>query len=154
MLRIALPILEAQGQRYRKSAQILAREVSERQTIETITSDGLETTNTAEPGDYIVENTTDAAERYVIGPNKFNNLYQETGNSPRPGWKTYSAKSHIVAIEVDQTILKALNQSSPFEFTAAWGQSMIVKTGDFLASPADLSEVYRIARKEFFETYV
>ena len=30
---------------------------------------------------------------------------------------------------------------------------MIVKKGDFLVSPLDYSEVYRIANKEFFETY-
>jgi len=30
---------------------------------------------------------------------------------------------------------------------------MVVKKGDFLVSPLDYSEVYRIAKKEFFETY-
>lgn len=37
---------------------------------------------------------------------------------------------------------------------AAWGETQPVKVGDFLASPDETySEVYRIARKEFFETY-
>ena len=30
---------------------------------------------------------------------------------------------------------------------------MIVKKDDFLVSPLDYSEIYRIANKEFFETY-
>ena len=31
---------------------------------------------------------------------------------------------------------------------------MVLKTGDFIVSPCpDFKEVYRIARKEFFETY-
>ena len=30
---------------------------------------------------------------------------------------------------------------------------MIVKENDYLVSPIDMSEVYRIAKTEFFETY-
>ena len=36
---------------------------------------------------------------------------------------------------------------------APWGEKMIVKVGDYLVSPLNYSEVYRIAEKEFFETY-
>ena len=36
---------------------------------------------------------------------------------------------------------------------ANWGEKMVVRKNDYLVSPLDNSEVYRIARKEFFETY-
>ena len=45
-------------------------------------------------------------------------------------------------------------QGSDTEFIAKWGRLMTLKTGDFIVSPLPyLDEVYRIARKEFFETY-
>ena len=40
------------------------------------------------------------------------------------------------------------------EFVAKWGRLMSLKTGDYIVSPCPkLNEVYRIARKEFLETY-
>ena len=50
------------GGTYEKFKEIDAREAKEGEVIETITSDGLETKNTAEQGDYIVRNTTGAQE--------------------------------------------------------------------------------------------
>jgi hypothetical protein len=40
------------------------------------------------------------------------------------------------------------------EFVASWGRNMVLKTGDMIVSPCpNFSEVYRIARQEFDETY-
>jgi hypothetical protein len=39
------------------------------------------------------------------------------------------------------------------EFVAPWGESMIVKPGDYLVTPPEKNEIYRIAQKEFEETY-
>ena len=40
------------------------------------------------------------------------------------------------------------------EFVAKWGRLMTLKTGDYIVAPCPkLNEVYRIARKEFLETY-
>ena len=36
---------------------------------------------------------------------------------------------------------------------APWGERMVVKSGDYLVAPMNYSEVYRVAEKEFFETY-
>jgi hypothetical protein len=49
--------------------------------------------------------------------------------------------------------LKTLGLPDDFHFVATWGEPMRVRAGDFLASPTELNEVYRIARAEFFETY-
>lgn len=61
-------------------------------------------------------------------------------------WSLYQAKGEIYALEVTE---ENLVQS----FVAIWGQEMVCKVGDFYACPTDGEEVYRIARKEFFETY-
>jgi NAD(P)-dependent dehydrogenase (short-subunit alcohol dehydrogenase family) len=39
------------------------------------------------------------------------------------------------------------------QFMAPWDQPEKVELNDFLVTPPDHSEIYRIARKEFFETY-
>jgi len=49
--------------------------------------------------------------------------------------------------------LKKFGVKTRFYFQADWGSKMVVKEKDFLACPVGGAEVYRIARKEFFETY-
>jgi len=57
----------------------------------------------------------------------------------------YQAKGIAVAVEYG---------GPEIQFTASWGEPMVLKPGDMVVSPMpDLNEVYRIARKEFFETY-
>ncbi len=48
---------------------------------------------------------------------------------------------------------KEIHFPGGFRFRAAWGGLMEVRPRDYLASPLDGSEVYRIARREFRETY-
>ena len=40
-----------------------------------------------------------------------------------------------------------------FYIITSWNEKMIVKKDDYLVSPMEYNEVYRIANKEFFETY-
>ena len=50
-------------------------------------------------------------------------------------------------------LLDQVGIDEEYYFIAAWGEEMVTKKDDYLACPLDHSEVYRIARKEFFETY-
>ncbi|MFK8103421.1 MAG: hypothetical protein AB8G15_12890 [Saprospiraceae bacterium] len=147
-----IPILEAKGQFFKKVTRVFAKKAQGGELIETITNDGLETRNTAKSGDFIIKNQTEAAEQYILSPDKFLARYQ-LYDKKKDGFHEYDAIGKIIAIEVDQNLLTQLNYPPEFHFIAPWGGKMIVKKNDFLASPLDLKSVYRIARKEFFQTY-
>ncbi|MGI9159164.1 MAG: hypothetical protein ACR2K1_05360, partial [Saprospiraceae bacterium] len=104
-------------------------------------------------GDYIVRNTTEAGEQYLLDAEKFEKKYSPRAQPDANGWQMYEPNSVIFAIELSPELLQRLQWPPEFHFIARWGEEMIAKTGDFLALPEDGSEVYRIARKEFFETY-
>lgn len=104
--------------------------------ITTYTSDGKETQNTAEPGDIVMSGPS--GEKYVIKAKKFDKLYTGgVGNTvtPEQGPRTV-----------------ALYKGKPMSFTAPWGEQMIIKPGDWLVKDGDKG-YYRIAKKEFKETY-
>jgi hypothetical protein len=147
-----LPILKSEGNIFKKIKKVFAREAAEGEAIQTITGDGLETTNTAKAGDFIIKNQTDAGEMYIIGAEKFHDRYDflEEGAD---GFSVYSAKGKVVGVEMNEDLLKQLNLADEFYLVAPWEEEMVVKKDDYLVSPLDYSEVYRIARKEFFETY-
>ena len=145
------PLLR-EGKIYEKFKEINAIEAQGGEVIETITADGLETRNIAKKGDYIVRNTTGAQERYVVKRTKFSNRYEYKGDLA-DGWKIYRAVGRIKGVRVDRKLIEKLGTGKEFYFMAPWGEKMIVKVGDYLVSPLNYSEVYRIAEKEFFETY-
>ncbi len=154
LLAALRPLLDAGGAyRYRKCRNILAKRAQAGEKIATITADGLETVNTAQAGDYIVRNTTEAGEQYLLDAEKFEKKYSPHTQPDENGWQMYEPNSVIFAIELRPELLQSLQWPPEFHFLARWGEDMIAKTGDFLALPEDCSEVYRIARKEFFETY-
>lgn len=145
------PVL-MEGQNYEKYKEIDARKVVVEEEIETITGDGLETKNLAKPGDYIVRNTTKAKEMYVLKSEKFEKryVYKERLDDK---WNIYKSIGEIKGVEVDTQLLEELDAPEEFYFMAPWGEKMVVKKGDYLVSPLNYSEIYRIAKKEFFETY-
>lgn len=132
------------SQIYEKYNLIYARAAIVGEEIKTITKDGLETTNKAAKDDYIVKNMTQANEEYIVPKEKFKKKYifNETSEN---GWSIYKPLGVIKAIKVES--------KETFYIMAPWKEKMIVKQGDFLASPLDYSEIYRIAEQEFFETY-
>lgn len=138
--------------KYEKYKEIYARKAVAGEEIETVTSDGLETKNTAQAGDYIVRNTTQAGEMYIVKKEKFEKRYRYI-DKPDGKWEIYKAIGVIKAVEVDEKLIKNIGTKDEFFFIAPWGEKMVVKKGDYLVSPLDYSEVYRIAKKEFFETY-
>ncbi len=151
MIKQVRPLLE-KAETYEKYKLIEAKEAKGGEIILTITSDGLETQNTAEKGDYIIRSLTEAGEEYIIKKEKFTNRYKYFKKGEN-GFKIYKPIGKIKAIVISQDILDLLKVNKEFFFVAPWGQEMIAKKGDYLVSPLDYSEVYRIAEKEFFETY-
>ncbi|QDX95371.1 hypothetical protein EEL32_11670 [Brevibacillus laterosporus] len=152
MISLLQPKLE-KAPTYEKFTHVYAKEAVGGERIATITKDGVETENTAVAKDMLVKNQTEANEMYILKPDKFSKRYKQIGEA-KDGFKEYQAVGEIKAIEVTPDLLKeAKVTAQEFYFIAAWGEKMVVKEGDYLVSPLDYSEVYRIAHKEFFETY-
>lgn len=146
------PLLKEKGQIFQKSRNVFARKAKEGEHIVTITGDGVETQNVASKNDYIVMNQTEASEQYIMSKKKFKNRYQYLCRA-KGSFNTYTSKGKIVGIELTKNLMQQLNLNNSFYFQAPWGQGMIAKEGDYIVSPTDGTEIYRIARKEFFETY-
>ncbi|HAS00757.1 MAG TPA: hypothetical protein DCR67_03020 [Brevibacillus sp.] len=152
MISLLQPKLE-KAPTYEKFTRVFAKEAVGGEKIATITKDGVETENTAAAKDMIVKNQTEAKEMYILKPDKFTKRYKQIGEA-KDGFKEYQAIGEIKAIEVTSDLLKEANiPTKEFYFLAGWEEKMIVKEGDYLVSPLDYSEVYRIAKQEFFETY-
>lgn len=147
-----LPIIRKEGRLYQKYQSVLARRAEDGEVIESITNSGKETVNRARAGDFVVVNQTGAREQYVVSPEKFRERYSFWREAP-DGYSEYRPKGKVLAIELTDTVLHQLGVASEFEYEAPWGERAIAQKGDFLVCPPDESEVYRIGRKEFFETY-
>lgn len=154
MLELLVPILKNKGKDYKKDKKIIARRGIKGEQIVTITSDGKETENTvSDDNSFIVQNQTDAKEEYIVLGENFEKKYDYLGEDVA-GNKIYLAKGKIKAIKLTEALWKALDlPAKEFYYEPAWGGNMVVKLHDYLACPLDYSEVYRIARKEFWETY-
>ena len=143
MLEKFLPEIKEKGKDYSKKAIVLVRKAVVGEKVETHTKDGKETTNTATEDNFIVRNPT--GEEYLLK----GDLFRSRSHLPygvRDGeWESYKANGSCRAIvwEYDQ-----------MEFIASWGQPMVIKRGDMLASPLpQMDEIYRIALDEFQQTY-
>lgn len=146
----------------KKYKNVFARYAREGEQIITITSDGKETVNYTSFGDKIVMNDTEAKEQYVIKSDKFDKLYELSseevfnftdGDSPF-SWFKYKPKGRIYAFEIIPFFKNEKSFETSGSFVASWGQEMIYREGDFFCIPiSDQEEVYRIAKKEFYETY-
>ena len=139
------PLIKNNGKVYSKYSLIRAFIAFGGEHIETWTADGLETTNIANEGDFIVQNMqTESKEIYIIPPDMFHKRYKYFYTD---GFGAiFLPKGKVFACEYtgEQT-----------SFIAKWGREMILKPGDYIACPFPESrEVYRIAAKEFYETYI
>lgn len=106
------------------------------QLVVTYTADGKETEKQGRAGDVLISGPN--RENYVIDAAKFGKLYQGTfGDKVIP----------------EQTPRLVSAYSGPVvNFTAPWGESMILKSGDYLVKDGD-SGYYRIAQDEYKKTY-
>ena len=139
------PYLMENGFDYFKYSLVMVRRAIPGEYIETWTADGLETTNYAKEGDFVLKNLqTEYQEEYIVTEKMFFNRYKFFYFSDENN-AVYMPKGKVKAIPYygDET-----------SFIANWGRPMALKPGDFLVSPyPDLNEIYRIAAKEFCETY-
>nr|WP_307775197.1 hypothetical protein [uncultured Cetobacterium sp.] len=129
---------------FEKFKPVLVRKGVLGENIKTYTKDGLETSNTVVEDSYIIKNMTEAKEQYIIKKDKFEKRYKFV-KSIDGVWGIYQPIGEIKVVKI--------KNKDEFYIVAPWGEKMIVKENDFLVSPLDYSEIYRIANKEFFETY-
>jgi len=153
MLAHFCPILDKIGKRYKKKSLIRAKKAIPGELIVTKTSDGTETQNTASAGDWLVENQTSSAELYLVKKETFMKKYTLVQALER-GWGCYVPKGEIIGYQISNEDLAHFNTEDVLEFQAPWKDTMIIRNGDFLVVPLEKNEIYRIAQKEFKETYV
>jgi hypothetical protein len=150
--KLLMSVLQKRGKRYRKFLQILARPAETGEIVVSITSSGVETRNTARDGDFVVQNLTEAMEIYIVSGSDFSERYTLVGDAGG-GWKRYRPHGVVFALEIRTKILNILDRTSPFLIEAPWGESQRVELNDFFVTPPDFSQIYRISRQEFFQTY-
>ena len=107
-------------------------------SVTTITHSGIETTNKALDGDIIMCGSS--KERYVLKLSKFLKLYIE--DKDKDVYPEQSYRTVALYDKVDE-----------INFIAPWGESMVLKPGDYLVKESDEDKYYRIGKFEFEETY-
>lgn len=152
MLDKYLPILLTSGGFYQKKVRVFSRPAVIGEFIETITADGKETERlVSDPGLVVVCNhMTGAKEKYVMEKEKFDRRYTFKHNCDQElseffGWSMYQAIGTVFGI---------VYVGEDTQFIASWGEPMVLKNGDMICTPTpDENEIYRIAIREFNETY-
>ncbi len=148
-----LPRIRDAAQRYRKFQQVHARPAHSGELIVSTTADGEETTNTAADGDFVVKNLTEAQENYLVGRNKFEARYVYVEDVDDE-WKLYDPKGEVLGVEISRDLTAMLGVGEEFFIMAPWGSEQLAREGDMFVAPLPaLDEIYRVARKEFDETY-
>ena len=143
------------GRDYKKFQTVKARVAKEGEKIVSNVESGRETVNTARAGDYVVENQTGAKEQYIVSGAKLKQRYSEDRKLDGD-WILYNPLGQVKGIEVDRSVLNIFQQEDSFYITASWGEAQKVDEGDMLVTTLPLTEefeIYRIARREFSETY-
>lgn len=134
-----MPEIEANGVDYEKFTQIKARPANPGEVIVTFPSDGEETKNTADSGDYIVSNIGGSGEEYIIKPDVLAQRYKEVGDG------IYQAVGECRGV---------VYNGPEMSFIAPWSGAMVIKPGDMIVTPLpQKGQVYRIAKYEFNLTY-
>ena len=147
------PAFKDEGKQHRKVKGVLARKAVSNEEVVSITSAGIETTNQAKKGDYIVKNQTEAKELYVVEPEKFHARYELFNRLPDGDWAEYTPKGKVYAFQLTEELLESLGLAKHFYIVASWEESQYVSIGDYMANPVGEEGVYRIGGKEFRETY-
>lgn len=110
--------------------------------IHTIIDGKIETKNTVKHEDDAVI-TGPKGEKYIISAQTLKDRYKKVGDSPKG--EVYAPTGKILAV-------KYVGPS--FSFPAPWGENMICNNGDYLCATLEKpSEVYRIEKGAFFQTY-
>ena len=153
LLERILPRARTEGIRHRKFQRVQARPARPGEVVVSITTDGEETTNTAGPDKMRVRNLTEAQEEYLVGKQKFAERYSLL-ETLEDGWAEYEPKGEILGVEITRDVTDLLDVGEEFFIMAPWGSEQLAREGDLFVAPLPrLDEIYRIARKEFDETY-
>lgn len=130
---------------YEKFAVVQASQATQETPITTVLADGtVETSNVAQPGDYIVTNP--GGEQYVVEQEKFEARYEVTEDSG-----TFKAKGIVKAV--------ANATGTPVTVIAPWGEEQhgnadCIYLAQYDPSTGEISEDrYIIGRDEFNDTY-
>lgn len=138
---------EAEPELYKKTGKYDIRLGKPGEKIDTYIDGEKETTKTVHDGELVVKGPK--GELYVLTDAKFRKKYI-VDKEPTEEYQQYESKGLVRAYEY---------RGEDFTFMADWGEEMICKTGDYLASPVsdaddrDYPEVYRIERSVFDITY-
>ncbi|MFT4012431.1 MAG: hypothetical protein QM682_03315 [Paracoccus sp. (in: a-proteobacteria)] len=135
----------------RKTKPVDARPAQPGEVIVTlIRGEGIETrSKPAQPGDQVVRNRCPQTgnEEYLVSAAKFPDRYEATSQAAG-GWREYRPKGQ----EMGYFIIP--QGEGPYTFAAPWGEEMVARAGDaIVGSPADPSDVYRIAAASFACSY-
>lgn len=114
------------------------------QEVVTLIDGEVETTNIARIGDYII--TGVSGEKYVLTLEKFVKNY-EVEEFYHPELKG------IAKVKPQPRFAAQWHIEEQLVFTAPWGEEMICNQGDYLVAAQDFSEVYRIEKSVFEQTY-
>lgn len=125
------------GSDYRKMPPLSFWKSTKSINLITTTSDGVETRNTVEVGDYILSGPS--KEKYSIKANKLEKLY-------------IRIEDDVIVPEQTSRSVARYTGSKTIWFKAPWGELTVLKTGDYVVKDGS-SGYYRIAKKEFENTY-
>jgi len=129
---------------YEKFGEVQFETSQKVQEVVTSVNGEVETTNTAQIGDYIITGVN--GEKYVLTPKKFMQNYEIEEYS-------YSNMTGTAKVKPQPRFAAQWNLQDQLVFTAAWGEKMICNEGDYLVAFQDFSEVYRIEKSIFEKTY-
>lgn len=141
------------GALYNKVGIVWIREATPGEKVVTEVDDGYETTNIAKAGDKVILNGTAIRETYIVDTETVAKRYvpvepRETYECLPTGivWQKYIPTGKCYALEVQHHNI--------VEIETSWGDTQPVKIGDMLCvAYPEIQNVYRIAKKEFAETY-
>lgn len=133
-------IASKQAGLYHKFGQVRIRQAEPGERVVTQIDGVKETSNTVPvSGEFFVV-TGPKGEEYVISKDQ---LIARYAYSNKPG--IYLPTGKVFAVQYG---------GAPLKFKAAWGEDMILNTGDYLAAtPDDLDHPYRIENAVFGSTY-
>jgi len=164
------PALLEQGAIYTKLAMVFLRKAVPGMSISVFDDDEVRVL-TAQDGDWIVQADTEKKDRFLLPDWKVQRLYEETplafAGHPdaeeleEDGFEARApcGPARCLALRASAALLEQLDDSS---FTAAWGGVLLVEEGDYFVAPVSpggvgmptsVSEVYRIERATFLQTY-
>jgi hypothetical protein len=133
---------------YAKFKKVDARESDGGEEITTFIKGKEETKNITKKGDFVVRAQTESKEKYIVEAKVFNKRYTKNPEAKpdKDGFVEYFPIGEVFAFEY---------HGKDFSFNAPWNEEMKVVDGDFIGAPdpRNLSDIYRIERETFFNTY-